>query len=32
MTKKEDEKYDTITNDKKIDTIIEELNQMKNFN
>lgn len=25
----ENEKYDTITNDKKIDTIIEELNQMK---
>jgi hypothetical protein len=33
MTKKDEEKkYDTITNDKKIDTIIDELNQMKNFN
>jgi ABC-type spermidine/putrescine transport system permease subunit I len=29
LTDKENEKYDTITNDKKIDTIIEELNQMK---
>lgn len=27
---KEDKKYDTITNDKKIDQIIFELNQMKN--
>ena len=33
MNKKEEGgKYDTITNDKKIDTIIDELNQMKNFN
>ena len=32
MTEKEGKKYDTITNDKKIDLIIEELNQMKNFN
>ena len=30
--KDEEKKYDTIINDKKIDTIIEELNQMKNFN
>ena len=27
---KEGKKYDTITNDKKIDQIIFELNQMKN--
>lgn len=30
MKEKEKKKYDTITNDKKIDQIIFELNQMKN--